>query len=200
MKNSLYALLAFLLLTSPAFATVVINSPSNGGSYSSAVPFSASATTNTCSSGVAAMGVYVNNTLKYTVNGTSLNTTVGLTPGTYNAVVEEWDYCGGATTAGLTINVSNSSGVSVSSPASGATVGSPTSFVASATTGCASGIASMGVYDNNNLMYVVQGSQMNTQITLPSGNQYVVVEEWDHCGGAATKTMNLNVNGGKMVS
>jgi len=200
MKNSLYALLAFLLLTSPAFATVVINSPSNGGSYSTSVPFSASATTNTCSRGVAAMGVYVNNTLKYTVNGTSMNTTVGLTPGTYNAVVEEWDYCGGATTAGLTINVSTSSGVSVSSPASGATVGSPTSFVASATTGCASGIASMGVYDNNNLMYVVQGSQMNTQITLPSGNQYVVIEEWDHCGGAATKAMNLNVNGGKMVS
>ncbi|HEX4065038.1 MAG TPA: hypothetical protein VHZ09_03365 [Acidobacteriaceae bacterium] len=200
MKNSLYALLAFLLLTAPAFATVVVNSPSNGGSYSTAVPFSASATTNTCSSGVAAMGVYVNNTLKYTVNSTSLNTTIGLTPGTYAAVVEEWDYCGGATTTGLTINVSSSSGVSVTTPAAGATVGSPASFVASATTGCSKGIASMGVYDDNQLMYVVQGSQMNTQISLPSGNQNVVVEEWDQCGGAATKQMSLNVNGGKMIS
>lgn len=200
MKKWLYPLLALLTFTVPAFATVVVNSPSNGGSYSTSVPFSASATTSTCSRGVASMGIYVNNSLKYTVDATSLNTSLSLGAGTYNAVVEEWDYCGGATTTARTINVSNSSGVSVSSPANGATVGSPTSFVASATTGCSSGVASMGVYDDNNLKYVVQGSQMNTQITLPGGSQNVVIEEWDHCGGAATKELNLNVNGGKMIS
>lgn len=42
------------------------------------------------------MGVYVNNSLKYTVSGASLNTSVSLSSGTYNTVVEEWDYCGGA--------------------------------------------------------------------------------------------------------
>lgn len=200
MKNWLFAILAPLVLTVPAFATVVVNSPSNGGSYSSSVPFSASASTSTCSRGVAAMGIYINNNLQYTVGGTSLNTSLSLGPGTYNAVVEEWDQCGGATTTARTITVSNSSGVSVSSPSNGATVGSPAGFVASATTACSKGVSSMGVYDNNNLMYVVQGSQMNTQLNLPSGNQYVVVEEWDGCGGAATKAMNLNVNGGKVIS
>lgn len=200
MKNWLFAILAPLVLTVPAFATVVVNSPSNGGSYSSSVPFSASASTSTCSRGVAAMGIYINNNLQYTVGGTSLNTSLSLGPGTYNAVVEEWDQCGGATTTARTITVSNSSGISVSSPSNGATVGSPAGFVASATTACSKGVSSMGVYDNNNLMYVVQGSQMNTQLNLPSGNQYVVVEEWDGCGGAATKAMNLNVNGGKVIS
>jgi hypothetical protein len=200
MKKWQCPLLALLTFSIPAFATVVVNSPSNGGSYSGSVPFSASATTSTCSRGVASMGIYINNSLKYTADGTSLNTSVSLGAGTYNAVVQEWDYCGGSTSTARTVTVSNQVGVSVSAPASGATVGSPTSFVASATTGCGQGVSAMGIYDDNNLMYVVQGSQMNTQVNLPGGNQYVVVEEWDHCGGAATKAMNLNVNGGKMIS
>jgi hypothetical protein len=201
MKTGLYTLLALLTFTVPAFATVVINSPSNGGSYSTSVPFSASASTSTCSSGIAAMGVYVDNGLDYTVNGTSLNTSLNVGQGTHNVVVTEWDYCGGATTTARTITVNAGSGVSVSAPASGATVGSPASFVASATTGCSAGVSAMGVYVNNQLVYTVQGSQMNTQIPLGSGNnQYVVVEEWDRCGGAATKVLNLNVNAGQMIS
>ena len=43
------------------------------------------------------MGVYIDNALKYVVNGTSLNTTVAMAPGSHHTVVEEWDYCGGAT-------------------------------------------------------------------------------------------------------
>jgi hypothetical protein len=73
------------------------------------VQFTATASTSTCSKGVASMGVYVNNKLTYVANGTSLNTALPFSPGTYNTVVEEWDYCGGATFTPVKITVPGSS-------------------------------------------------------------------------------------------
>jgi hypothetical protein len=56
------------------------------------------------------MGIYTAPyQLAYSVNGASLNTSLNLSPGTYNAVVQEWDRCGGAATAPVRITV-NSSG------------------------------------------------------------------------------------------
>jgi len=65
--------------------------------------------TTTCSKCVAAMGIYVDNVLKYTVHRTSLNTTLALRPGSYQTVVEEWDYCGGASYTKIYITVSDGS-------------------------------------------------------------------------------------------
>jgi hypothetical protein len=63
------------------------------------------AATSTCSKGVASMGIYVNNQLTYVVGGSSLNTSIVLAPGTYNTVVEEWDYCGGASYTPIKVTV-----------------------------------------------------------------------------------------------
>ena len=52
------------------------------------------------------MGIYVDGQLVYVVNGASMNTHWTLSPGTYSTVVEEWDYCGGATYTTLGITVS----------------------------------------------------------------------------------------------
>src|SRR5436305_14778312 len=91
MKN-FSALLA--LLAVPAFATVNVSSPTSGTSVGSSVHFVASATTS-CSGGVSSMGIYpAPSVLAYTVSGSSLNTYLTLSPGTYNAVVQEWDTCG----------------------------------------------------------------------------------------------------------
>ena len=52
------------------------------------------------------MGIYTAPyQLAYTTNGATLNTNLSLSPGTYNAVVTEWDNCGGAATAPVTISV-----------------------------------------------------------------------------------------------
>ncbi len=84
--------------------------------------------------------------------------------------------------------------VTVSSPTSGATVTSPVHYVASATAStCAKGVASMGIYVNNVKVYVVSGHSLNYELTLPSGAQHTVVEEWDYCKGASTQTINLTV-------
>src|ERR1035438_6954794 len=88
---------------------IFVTSPANNSTVSSPTTFTATATT-TCSLGVASMGIYTApNQLAYVTNGASLNTSLTLSAGTYNTTVEEWDKCGGASTAPITITV-NSSG------------------------------------------------------------------------------------------
>src|ERR1035441_3728241 len=97
MKNLYGVTLILATFVTPAFASVTVSSPANDATVSSPVQYIATATTSTCSKGVASVGVYVNNQLIVTQSGTSLNKSVSLAPGKYNTVVEEWDYCGGAT-------------------------------------------------------------------------------------------------------
>jgi hypothetical protein len=142
------------------------------------------------------MGLYVDNQLVYVQNGASLNTSWPLSPGKYNTVVEEWDYCGGATYTPIAITVSSQTGVWVTSPTNGGSVGSPVNYVATASTTCTAGVASMGVYINNVLTYVVQGASLNTNLSFNPGTYNTVVEEWDHCGGASYTPVKITVTGG----
>jgi hypothetical protein len=92
-------------------------------------------------------------------------------------------------------------GVTVCSPANGATIANPVHFMAAAETTCSKGVASMGIYVNNVLQYVVEGATLDTFLPLaPSGTEYsnTVVQEWDNCtpqGSLFTKigiTVNAN--------
>src|SRR5580765_6110001 len=116
MKSFCCIVFTFLALATSALANVAVSSPSNGATVGSPVHYVATASTTTCSKGVASMGIYVNKQLVYVVNGASMNTSWPLTPGTYGTVVEEWDYCGGATFKSLTITVAGQTGVWVTSP------------------------------------------------------------------------------------
>jgi hypothetical protein len=190
---TLFVSLAF---TSSASGAVAVSRPAGGSTVSSPVNFVATANTSTCSRGVASMGIYVNNHLTYVVNGSSLNTAISLGPGNYNTVVEEWDYCGGATFTAVPIAVTAQTGVWVTAPANNSTVGSPVQFVASASTAtCARGVASMGVYFNDQLTYVTQGNSLNTSLFLTPGTYNAVVEEWDYCGGATFTPLRIVVPG-----
>lgn len=94
---------------------VYVTSPANNSTVTSPVNFVATATTS-CSKGVGAMGIYTAPyVLAYSVNGASLNTSLTLSPGTYNTTVEEWDNCGGAATTPITITVSGGTGNTFSS-------------------------------------------------------------------------------------
>jgi len=190
------AVVVFLAATS-AFAGVTVSSPTNGSTVGTSVKFVASASTSSCSKGVASMGIYPSpNWLVYTVNGSSLNTTINLNPGTYNAVVEEWDYCGGAATKTVTITVNSGTSVSVTSPANNSTVGSPVNYVATSTSSCSKGVATMGIYTAPGVLaYVSNGASLNTSLSLSPGTYNTTVEEWDNCGGAATKAVTLTVSG-----
>ena len=105
-----FALFCILLFSLPVFATVTVSSPKSGTSMSSPVHFSATSSTS-CSSGVSSIGVYsAPYVLAYKVSGSTLNTSLTLSPGTYNTVVQEWDKCGGSSRASLTITVTTTSG------------------------------------------------------------------------------------------
>ena len=196
MKRHYYSICIIAILRLPSFAGVTVTSPTNGAVVGSPVHYLATANTTTCSKGVASMGIYVNNQLTYVVNGTSLNTNLNLSPGSYNTVVEEWDYCGGATYTPVPITVTNQTGVWVTAPANNSTDGSPVNFVATASTAsCSKGVASMGIYVNNQLLYTTPGKSLNTRLFFSPGTYNSVVEEWDYCGGAAFTPVKFTVPG-----
>ena len=174
---------------------VQVTSPANNSTVGSPVHYVATASSPSCAKGVASMGIYTAaGVLAYTVNGANLDTNLTLNPGTYNTVVQEWDYCGGSASTPVTVTVKSASQVQVTSPANNATVGSPVNFAATATSSCAKGVASMGIYTApNKLAYQVNGAKLNTSLSLSPGNYTAVVEEWDNCGGAATTPVSITV-------
>lgn len=195
MKIRFYALLMLLVLAVPAFATVAVSSPQSGVTASSPVRYVASANTTTCSQGVASMGIYVDNVLKYVRSGSNLDALLPLNPGSYRTVVQAWDRCGHSSYTAIYVKVMGNAGVFVTSPLPNSQVTSPVAFVATASTNtCAKGVASMGIYVNNKLAYALHGGQkINTQLSLSAGTQHAVVKEWDYCGGVLATPVNLNV-------
>ncbi len=86
-------------------------------------------------------------------------------------------------------------GVTVASPGSGSTSGSPVHFVASGTSACSKGVAAMGIYTAPYVLaYVSNGPSLNTNLSMNPGNYNVVVQHWDNCGGTAKTAVNLSVS------
>ena len=201
-KCALLFLSFFAVLISSAFAGVTVTSPAKGATMQSPVHFAATAGSTSCSKGVASMGIYTApGVLAYVTNGTSLSTDLTLSAGTYSTTVEQWDYCGGASSTPITITVSSSSGVFVTSPSKNSTVSSPVHFAATATTTCSKGVASMGIYTAPyQKAYTVSGASLSTDLTLSAGTYNTTVEEWDNCGGAKSTPVTVTVSGGSSGS
>ena len=187
------------IYVSAGSSQVQVSAPTNNSTVSTQVQFVASASSN-CSSGVSSMGVYsAPGVLAYTVPGANLNATLTFSPGTYNTTVQEWDNCGGSASTPVTVLVggSNNGGqVTVSEPKANSTVSQTVQYVASATSACSKGVASMGIYTAPGVLaYSTHGSQVNTLLTLNPGVYSTTVEEWDNCGGAATTPVTITVGG-----
>lgn len=196
MKRLPHTLLVLVMLTAPAFANVTVSSPGNGATVTSPAKFVATASTTTCSRGVGSMGIYVDNQLEYVVNGTSVNTSLALSAGSHNAVVQEWDQCGGASKTAVPITVANNGGVHISWPANNSTVAPISGFVATATTGCAKGVSSMALFLDGQKKYGVNGASLNQQLNMAPGTHKVGVEEFDGCGGASNSAITVTVPSG----
>ncbi len=76
MKTLHYYVFAFLFLPSISWATVAVTNPFNGETVSTSANYIATASTSTCSKGVASMGVYVDGSLIQVVNGNQMNTNI----------------------------------------------------------------------------------------------------------------------------
>ena len=85
--------------------------------------------------------------------------------------------------------------VTVSSPGSGSSVGSPVNFIASASSPCAQGISAMAIYTASGVKaYTINANKLNTNINLPKGTYSTVVQAWDKCGGVGKKAVNVTVS------
>jgi hypothetical protein len=105
MSKYLLLFLCLLLPCASAFGGVYISSPANNSTVNGSVNFVATANTS-CSKGIGSMGIYpAPYNLAYSGPGASLNHSLSLNPGNYNAVIVAWDNCGGASTAGVTVTV-----------------------------------------------------------------------------------------------
>lgn len=101
----------FATWASFAYAGVTVTAPKNNANVSTTVQYVASATSPSCSKGVASMGIYsAPGKLVYSVSGASLNTLLTFADGTYNTTVQEWDNCGWSSSVNVTINVGGSGG------------------------------------------------------------------------------------------
>ncbi len=86
--------------------------------------------------------------------------------------------------------------VTVTSPGTGSSVGSPVNYVASASSSaCPKGIAAMRIYTAPGVSaYTVNAGQLNTNINLPVGSYNTVVQAGDNCGGVGKATVNVTVS------
>lgn len=87
-------------------------------------------------------------------------------------------------------------GLTVTSPADDSTVTDPkVHYVASATTNCAEGIGSMGVFTApDTLAYTVSSDQLDTMISLKNGTNDTAVQAWDKCGGTTSVPITVMVS------
>jgi len=100
------------------------------------------------------MGIYVNNILKYVVQSSSLNTSLPLSNGSYRAVVQEWDGCGGAAYTPIALTVGNT-GSSITSVQATCT---PATIAVNATTQCTATVQGTGSYSSAVTWHSNQGS------------------------------------------
>src|SRR5436305_11994367 len=86
--------------------------------------------------------------------------------------------------------------VTVAAPSTGTSMTSPVHFVAAATTSCANGISSVGIYTAPYVLaYKVAGASLNTSLTLAPGTYNTVIQAWDKCGGSTKTASTVTVKG-----
>lgn len=184
--------LTAILMSVPVWAGVVtVTSP--GTTSASPVHVVASATSG---NPVTAMRVYVDNTSYYTVSANKIDTYLSLPSGNRYVVIQAWDSTGAVFSSSRYVNVSGTasttSGVNISSP--GSSTSSPIHFVASASG--TNPITAMRVYLDNNSVYTVNGSSLDTYINASAGTHNAVVVAWDSTGKSYSSSRTISVSGG----
>ena len=188
MKFFPLALIPVLTCTLPAFATVTVTSPVPGSTNASPVHYVASATATTCSKGVASMGIYVNNNLIYVVNSTQLNTNISMASGPEHTVVEEWDYCGGATYTTIDITVGTTPAPKVSITANPLTIQAGSS---STLTVIATNATKVTIAGSNGTTYTLSSTGGKQAVTPTSTTTYTA--EVSGGGGSSSATSTVTV-------
>jgi acid phosphatase len=168
---------------------LTISSPSNGATVSGQMHVVASAQS---PARVVAMQIYVDHALTYTVNTAGIDTMQTLSPGTHLVVVKAWDSNGNPFSQQISVNEVAAADVTVTSPTAGSTVPSPVHVVASST--ASAGVATMQIYADDQLVYTVNSSNINTSIPLSAGSHSLVIKMWDNNGTPTSKSLTITAS------
>ena len=175
-----------------SFASVTVSSPAPGTTVQSPVQFVGTATSNNPITG---WNVYDGWNLAYQNANSQMNTAIALAAGAHTMTVKAWDAAGNAQVTVFELQVTGGgTGLTISSPANGATVQSPVSFVATATSN--NPITGWTVYDGWNLAYKNNSSQLNASIALAAGAHVMTIKAWDAAGNVQFKILQIQVGSG----
>lgn len=184
-------------LSAASFAGVTISSPANGATITSPVHVVAAATS---TNPITTMRIYVDNVSVYVKAANKIDTLISMATGKHTLVVQAWDSRNAVFKSLITITVSTApppppppgtSGVVISSPASGATVASPVHVVASASS--ANPITSMRIYVDGVSAFVISSNKIDTLVNMAAGTHTVVVQAWDSKGTVFKSQIALTV-------
>jgi len=91
----------------------------------------------------------------------------------------------------LLFSISSFASVSISSPSSGSTVGSPVHFVATATSSHA--ITHFNVYVDGTKLYGVNASKLDAYVSVSAGSHKAVIKAWDSTGASQYASVGFSV-------
>jgi hypothetical protein len=187
-----------LTLNVVAGVNVTITTPVPNSTVSSPVTVKASATS---ARTITAWHIYVDSVDKFDggqVSSISASLT-DLTAGTHTMIVRAWDASGAFGDETMQITVVTGVTVSVSTPADGATVNSPTTIAATATSG--NTITGWHIYvDGTDQFSAGQTSSISASVAMGAGMHTVIVRAWDSTGAYGDQTLTLNVVNGVTVT
>ncbi len=160
-----------------------------GAGYTLPDPLTISATANS-GCGIKQTAVLVDGSVVSSVAGGSVNVSASPATGNHSITVQTWDNNGtlgqssvsvGAVNLGTCYVSTTPKTITVCYPLANTVVPTAMRVVAGATG--TNGIKAMRIYVDNNNMYTVNASALDTVINLAPGTHYLVVQAWDGGGG-----------------
>ena len=193
-------------LVTQALGSVGVSSPSNGASVTS--PFAIIASAPTCSSQpVTTMGYSLDTSSNTAIiDANSVHASLTATNGKHVLHVKSWgksDACDTDVSINVTSQASgggggsSANGVTVSTPAKGATVGSPFTLAATSSTCSSQAVGTMGYsLDSSSNTTVVNAEKIDMQVSAGSGTHTLHVKSWGVKGSSCDADVVVTVNGG----
>ena len=180
---------------------ITVSNPTNGEVVGTS--FSLVASASTCSSQtVAAMGYSIDSGGTTIVDSQSVAATVTTSAGAHTLHVKSWGNGGAGCDADVAITAQSSGGsggsdgITVSSPSNGASVSSPFTLDANASTCSSQSVAAMGYSIDSGSTVTANGTTMSASVSASSGAHTVHVKSWGNGGAGCDADVAITVSGG----
>jgi hypothetical protein len=180
--------------TPPVTSGVLIASPANGATVASPVHVVATASS---ANSITSMQIYVDSVSVFVASSNKIDTLVNMAAGKHTVVVQAWDSKGTVFKSQIAITVGTPpppppTGVTVSSPDTGATLASPVHVVATAAS--ANPITAMRIYLDSVSVFANTTNRIDTMINVAAGLHNMVVQAWDSTGAVFKTPLTITVN------